>query len=76
MLVALVLVLLSQLDDLLEDFHVKALSLRLCEDFLFLLVQLLQFSVQVLDPKADPTLECPSTFARNSATWEPISLRL
>ena len=35
MLVALILILLPQLDDLLEDFYIKALGLRLCKDFLF-----------------------------------------
>jgi len=49
-LVALVLVLLPQLDDFLENFYVETLALGLCKDFLFRLVQLLQFGVQILDP--------------------------
>jgi hypothetical protein len=48
-LVALFVVLLSQLDDLFEDFHVEPFSLGLREDLLFLLVQFLQFDVQVLN---------------------------
>ena len=39
-LVALVLVLLPQLDDFLEDFYIKTFSLGLRKDFLFRLVQL------------------------------------
>jgi hypothetical protein len=57
-LVALALILLPQLDDFLEDFHIKALSLGLRKDFLFRLVQILQFGVQVLDPlyeRTDPS---------------------
>ena len=57
-LVALILILFPQLDELLEDFYIKTFSLRLCKDFLFQLVQLLQFSVQVLDPlheRTDPS---------------------
>ena len=54
---ALVLVLLSELDDLLEDLHVEALSLGLGEDFLLGLVQLLDLVLDLLDAlheRADP----------------------
>src|SRR5690349_14886323 len=49
-LVALVLVLLAQLDDLLEDLHIEPFALGLREHFLLLLVQLGQFAIDVLDP--------------------------
>jgi hypothetical protein len=48
-LVALVLVLLAQLDDLLEDLHIEALALGLGEDFLLSLIQLLDFVLDLLD---------------------------
>src|SRR3954470_6297854 len=54
-LIAFVLVLLSQLDDLLEDFHIETLALGLCKNFLLRLVQLLQFAVQMLDPLNERT---------------------
>src|SRR3954465_10710936 len=54
-LVALVLVLLSQLDDFLEDFHVKTLALGFREDFLLGLVQFLQFAIDILDPLYEGT---------------------
>ena len=57
-LVALVLVLLPQLDDLLEDLHIEALALGLRKDFLLLLVQLLQFGVEILDPLDERTDSC------------------
>src|SRR5260370_41219113 len=57
-LVALVLVLLLQLDDFLEDFYIKTLRLGLRKDLLFRLVHLLQSGAQVLAPRyerADPS---------------------
>ena len=42
---ALVLVLLAQAQDFLEDFHIEALSLGLCEDFLLALIQELRGKV-------------------------------
>ena len=54
-LIALVLVLLPQLDDLLEDFYIEPLALGLSKDFLLLLVQLLQFAVDILDPLDERT---------------------
>src|SRR4051812_38465084 len=53
--VALVLVLLPQLDDLLQDLYIKPLALGLREHFLLLLVQLGQFAVNVLDPLDERT---------------------
>src|SRR3954451_15736571 len=44
-LVALILILLAQADDLLQDLHVKALALGFREDLLLLLIQLLQLGV-------------------------------
>jgi hypothetical protein len=49
-LVALFLILLSKLDDLLEDLHVKPFPFSLREHFLLLVVQLLQFGVQIFNP--------------------------
>src|SRR3954453_3703681 len=54
-LIALVLVLLPQLDDLLEDLNVETLALGLRKDLLLRLVQLLQFAVQMLDPLNEGT---------------------
>src|SRR6185369_4201311 len=54
-LVALVLVLLAQLDDLLEDLHIEPFALGLGKHFLLLLVQLGQFAVNVLDPLDERT---------------------
>src|SRR5436190_13836688 len=54
-LVALVLVLLAQLDDLLEDLHIEPFTLGLRKHFLLLLVQLGQFAVNVLDPLDERT---------------------
>src|SRR6266404_6081713 len=54
-LVALVLVLLTQLDDLLKDLHIKSFALGLRKHFLLLLVQLSQFAVDVLDPLDERT---------------------
>src|ERR1700722_10413143 len=47
--VALVLVLLAQAQDFSEDFHVEALSLGLCEDFLLALVQRLDLLVDAFN---------------------------
>src|SRR4051812_26089870 len=61
-LVTLVLILLAQLDDLLEDLHVEALTLGLGEDFLLGLVQVLDLVLDLLNAlheRADP-------IARNS----------
>jgi hypothetical protein len=49
-LVALFLILLSKLDDLFEDLHVKPFAFRLREHFFLLVVQLLKFGVQIFDP--------------------------
>src|ERR1700754_1351398 len=54
-LVALLLVLLAQLDDFLENLHIEPFALGLGKDFLFLLVQLLQFAVDVLNPLDERT---------------------
>ena len=54
--VALVPVLLAQAQDFPEDFHVEALSLGLCEDFLLALVQRLDLFVDAfnsLDKRAN-----------------------
>ena len=47
--VALVLVLLAQAQDFPEDFHIEALSLGLCEDFLLALVQRLDLFVDAFN---------------------------
>ena len=47
--VALVLVLLAKAQDLLEDFHIKALSLGFCEDFFLAFIQRLDFVIDVLN---------------------------
>src|SRR3954452_15266039 len=54
-LVALVLVLLAQLDDLPEDLYIEPFALGLRKHFLLLLVQFLQFAVDVLDPLDERT---------------------
>src|ERR1700712_5789562 len=54
-LVALVLVLFPQLDDLLEDLHIEPLTLGLRKYLLFRFAQLLQFGVQILDPLYERT---------------------
>src|SRR5262249_11892617 len=48
-LVPLVLVLFPEFYDLPEDFYIESLGLGLGKHFLLLLVQFLQFGVQVLD---------------------------
>src|SRR4029450_8247067 len=54
-LVALVLVLLAQLDDLFQDLHIKPFALGLRKHFLLLVVQLSQFAIDVLDPLDERT---------------------
>src|SRR3954447_5305985 len=54
-LVTLVLVLLTQLDDLLEDLYIEPFALGLREHFLLLLAQLGQLAVDVLDPLDERT---------------------
>jgi Calcineurin-like phosphoesterase len=49
-LVALFLILLSKFDDLFEDLHIEPFAFGLCKHLLLLLVQLLQFGVQIFDP--------------------------
>jgi hypothetical protein len=53
--VALVLVLLAQAQDFLEDFHIEALSLGLCEDFLLVLIQRLDLFVDAFNPLDEGT---------------------
>jgi UvrD-like helicase C-terminal domain/ATP-dependent RecD-like DNA helicase SH3 domain/AAA domain len=60
--VALVLVLLAQAQDLPEDFHVEALSLGLCEDFLLALIQRLDLLVDAFNSLD----EGPNAIARDS----------
>ena len=48
MLVALLLVLLADADDLLEDLHVEALALGFGEDLLLALVPLLDLELELL----------------------------
>ena len=47
--IALVFVLLAQAQDFLEDFHIEALSLGLCEDFLLALIQRLDLFVDAFN---------------------------
>ena len=47
--VALVLVLLAEARDFPEDFHIEALSLGLCEDFLLALIQRLDLFVDAFN---------------------------
>jgi hypothetical protein len=59
-LVALVLVLLSQLDDLLQDLHVEALALGLSEDLFLLLVDLLKLGLKVLNALNNERMRSPA----------------
>ena len=57
-LVALFLILLSKLDDLFEDLHVEPFALGFRKHFLLLLIQLLDFGVQIFDPFDERAKSC------------------
>jgi hypothetical protein len=73
--VALVLVLLAQAQDFSEDFHIEALTLGLCEDFLLALIQRFDLFVDVFNALEGSAPRLSSARARDASTTSSSASR-
>jgi hypothetical protein len=72
--VPFVLLLLAKLDDLFEHLDIKALALGFREDLFFLLVELLQLGVELLDAlheRTDAVARNPNRVGHHDSFLEP-----